>query len=83
MTKVKITRIEIEAYKREILETSVLVNLETAAVMLAVTPRTVRNRVAEGRLTPYNDNLTCKGMRFLASELQAYVREMRRDIDSD
>jgi excisionase family DNA binding protein len=80
MTKVRITRQEIDAYKREVLETSVLVRLDEAAAILAVSTDTVRRRVEEGRLTPYNDNHTRKGIRFLASELQNYVREMRQEL---
>lgn len=74
-----ITRREVEAFKREILESTVLVNINTAASILAVHPRTILRRVEEGRLTPYNDNRTRKHMRFLASELKRYVREMRKD----
>lgn len=77
MTKVRITRDEIEAYKREVLETTVLVRMEEAAVMLAVHPRTIRRMVEERRLEPYNDGQRRNGIRFLASELQKYVREMR------
>lgn len=80
MTKVRITRQEIEAYKREVLQSSVLVKLEEAAVVLAVHPRTVLRRVEEGRLIAYNDNQSHKGIRFLASELQSYVREMRQEL---
>lgn len=76
-TKVRITAAEIDAYKREILETTVLVRIDEAAVMLAVHPRTVRRLVDERRIAPYNDGQRRNGIRFLASELQAYVREMR------
>ena len=73
----RITRKEIDAYKREVLESSVLVRLDEASAILAVSSTTVMRRVDEGRLVPYNDNSTRKGVRFLASELQRYVREMR------
>lgn len=78
--KVRISRDEIDAYKREILETTVLVRVEEAAVMLAVHPRTVRRLVEERRLAPYNDGQRRNGVRFLASELQRYVREMRVEM---
>ncbi len=78
MTKVRITRGEIEAYKREVLETSVLVRLDEAAAILAVSTSTVQRRVEEGKLTAYTDNSTRKGLRILASELQRYVREMKQ-----
>ena len=80
MTKVRITRAEIDAYKREILETSVLVRVDEAAAILAVSRQTVMRRVEEGRIVPYNDNPTSKGVRFLASELKRYVQEMRAEM---
>ena len=78
MIKTRITRQEIDAYKREILESSVLIHLDEAAEILAVSRTTVLRRVDEGRLVAYSDNSTSKGLRFLASELQSYVREMRK-----
>jgi excisionase family DNA binding protein len=78
MVKERITRKEIDAYKREILETCTLIRLDEAATMLAVSHTTVLRRVEEGRLAAYSDNSTSKGVRFLASELQRYVREMRQ-----
>lgn len=78
MVNVRITRDEINAYKREVLESSVLVRLDEAAAIMAVSRSTVINRVNDGRLIPYNDNGNQKGLRFLASELQRYVRSMRQ-----
>ena len=82
MVNVRITRDEIDNYKREILESSVLVRLDEAAAILAVHKSTVVRRVEEGRLTPYNDNGNQKGVRFLAAELQRYVREMRLKVEA-
>ena len=79
MVNVRITRDEIDTYKREVLESSVLVRLDEAAAIMAVSRSTIVRRVEEGRLTPYNDNGNRKGLRFLASELQRYVREMKQD----
>lgn len=73
----RITRREIEGYKREILEQSVLVTLDDAAAILAVSPRTVRRRVEEGLLSTYSDTSDRENTRFLASELRDYVRRMR------
>ena len=83
MTKVRITRQEIDAYKREVLEQSVLVRLDEAAAILAIHPRTLQRRVEEGRIQTYNDNHTKKGMRFLASELRVYVSEMKIDTSAE
>lgn len=77
MVRESITRKDIDTFKKEFLAQSILVKVEEAAQILAVSERTVLRRVEEGRLTPYNDNSNNKGVRFLASELQAYVREMR------
>jgi len=78
MNKERLTRQEIQAYKREMLEACILVSLDEAAAILAVSRTTVLRRVDEGRLSAYNDNSTGKGLRFLASELQRYVREMKQ-----
>lgn len=73
----RITRRDIESYKREVLEQSVLVTLDDAAAILAVSTRTVRRRVEEGLLSTYSDTSDRENTRFLASELRDYVRRMR------
>jgi len=78
MIKERVTRAEIDAYKREILEQSVLVSLEDAAAVLAVSPRTLRRRVEEGLIPTYSDTPDRENTRFLASELCKYVRGMRQ-----
>ena len=78
MNNVYITRKEIEEYKQKVLEQTVLVRLEDAACMLAVSPKTMLRRVEEHKIPSYTDNSTCKNIRFLASELKQYVKEMRR-----
>jgi PP-loop superfamily ATP-utilizing enzyme len=80
MIKERITRQEIETYKREILESSVLVRFDEATAILAVSPSTLRRRVEEKKITPYGDNRSRQHMRFLASELQRYVSEMRIEM---
>lgn len=78
MIKERITRVEIDAYKREILDQCVLVPLEEAATILAVSPRTLRRRVEEGLIPTYSDTPDRENTRFLASELREYVRRMRQ-----
>jgi len=78
---IKITRRDIDLYKREILEESVLIRLDEAAKIMAVSRSTVLRRVDEGKLVPYCDNSTRKGLRFLAKDLQDYVRQMRLDLN--
>ena len=78
MTEIRLTRTEVEAYKRELLEGSVLVTVETAATVLAVHPRTVYRMIEEERLTPYRRSRSdVKGTRILASELKTFVASMR------
>ena len=78
----RITRRDIDAYKRELLEQSVLVRLDEAASIMAVSRSTIIRRIEEGKLTPYNDNGNGnrKGLRFLASELRDYVKQMREGM---
>lgn len=73
----RITRKDLDQYKREILDQTVLVRLDEAAAILAVHPRTLLRRVEDGRIVPYNDNPSSKGIRFLASELRKYVNDMK------
>lgn len=77
MVKEMITRAEIDAVKREIIEKSILVNFDDAAAMLAVSPRTLRRRVDEGLISTYSDTADRSNSRFLAAELREYVRRMR------
>lgn len=77
--KERITRREIDAYKREILDQCVMVTTEDAAAMLAVAPRTIARYVEQGRLTAYNNNSSSKGVRILAADLLEYVRSIRVD----
>lgn len=77
MVKESITRMEIDAYKREVLEQSVLVSLDDAAAILSVSTSTLRRRVREGLLPTYSDTADRENTRFLASELQNYVKRMR------
>ncbi len=73
----QITMADIEAYKREILEQTVLVGIDEAAAIMAVSSRTIRRRVDEGMLSTYSDTPDRSNIRFLASELRTYVRRMR------
>lgn len=77
MVRERITRQEIDAYKREILDQTVLVTLDDAAAVLAVSTRTLRRRVEEGLIPTYSDTPDRGNTRFLASELRDYVRSMR------
>lgn len=81
-TKVRITRQEIDAYKRELLEETVLVTIKDAATMLQVSESTVRRRIDEGRLPVYGENgRESHGLRILASELREYVRSIKLTVN--
>lgn len=84
-----ITIHDVEAYKREILASTVLVKIEVAASILSCSEDTVVRRIKDGRITAYNENAriengelkVSQGTRLLASELQEYVRSIRINKD--
>lgn len=78
MIEERITRREIEACKREMLEQSILVTIEQSAEILAVSPDTVLRLVRNGRLPAYSENgPRSKGVRLLAAELREYVKSIK------
>jgi excisionase family DNA binding protein len=77
----RITRGEIDKYKHGVMVASVLVTPDDAARILSCSPRKVYELVKTGRLSGYSENIRAKGLRILASELQAYVRSIRVDKD--
>jgi excisionase family DNA binding protein len=79
MPRERITRGDIEAFKREVLEQSVLVTPRDAAQMLSCSPRTVLGLVQDGKINAYNGSTRGKGLRLMASELRDYVRSIRID----
>ncbi len=79
--KQRITQHDIDKYKRDILEQSVLVCAREAASILACSERSVHRLVQEGALAAYGKNSGSKGRRFLASELRDYVRSLKIDLD--
>lgn len=78
----RITRKDIDQYKQQILDETVLVDVKATAAILSVSESTVIRRAEDGSLTPYRPpgNRNDKGLRFLASELREYVRQMRDDV---
>lgn len=81
MINERITGRDVDDYKREILEQTVLVEPKVAAKMLSCSERTVFNLASEGEFHGYNRNRGGKGMRFLASELRDYVNSIKIDKD--
>ena len=79
MPKKKHTADMIEAYRREILESSALLRPAEAAEMLGISVSSLKRRVEDGRIAAYRDNPTTSNIRFLASELRDYVKEMRQE----
>ncbi len=81
MREERISRNEIDSYKRDILEHSVLIRVEEVAVMLAVKPCTVKRIIEEGKITAYDrTGRMTSGVRVLASELKEYVRSIRLEL---
>lgn len=81
MTKQRITRLEVEMYKREVLEQSLLVSPKEGAKILSVSERTIYNMVRSGTLHGYSKNRDAKGLRLLAAELVEYVKSIKVDPD--
>ncbi len=75
----RITRSDVVAYKREILEQAVLVAPREAAQMLSCSERTVYRLVREGEIHAYCRTRGSRGLRILASELREYVASIKID----
>jgi hypothetical protein len=73
----RITLGEITAYKREVLERSVLIAPAEVSRILACSPRKVYDLVRSGRLSGYAENRKSKGLRILAKELLEYVESLK------
>jgi len=70
---------DVEAYKREILDESVLVTPNVAAEILSCSERTVYNLVRDGHLHGYSRSRGSRGLRIMARELRDYVNSIRID----
>jgi hypothetical protein len=77
----RITKNDVEIYKREVLERSMLVAPPEAARILACSERTVYDLVRGGYLHGFNRNKGTRGLRILARELQDYVQSIKIDKD--
>jgi len=77
----RITRGDVENYKRSVLESSLLVAPPEAARILACSERKVYDLVRGGRLHGYSQIRGTRGLRILASELQDYVQSIRIAAD--
>lgn len=80
MTRERITRQDITAYKLEIMDQTVLVAAPEAASILSCSERTIFRMVREGDIHAYGQR-GMKGIRFLASELREYVASIKIDRD--
>jgi hypothetical protein len=77
MTEERITRADVSNYKREILESSVLVTVEVAAEILSKSTKSVHRYLQEGRLTAYDPSgRVTNGVRIRAAELRDYVKNI-------
>jgi len=82
MIKEQISRNEIDRYKREILEQSVLVSAANAARVLDCSRAKIHRLAQSGRITAYNENYGQRGLKFLAADLREYVRSIKIDKDT-
>lgn len=78
ISKQYITRNEVEAYKREILEATVLVRIEVAAKIMDCSTDKIGRLIKDGRLRCYNESMN-RGLRVKASELKQYVKSIQID----
>lgn len=77
----RITPEDVRAYKREVLERSLLIAPAEVSRILACSPRKVYDLVRSGRLTGYSENRKAKGLRILAAELLEYVDGLKVNAD--
>lgn len=73
----KLSHSDVEAYKREVLEQSVLVAPAEVAKILSCGERKVYELVKSGELHGYQRNRGGRGLRVLASELRDYVQSIK------
>lgn len=82
MIRERITRQDIDIYKREILEQTVVITIRDAAEMLSCSTSTVRGLIRDGVISQHNRHghgRPCNGTRILAAELRDYVRSIKID----
>ena len=82
MTQERISRQDVLAYKREILEQTVLVAPAEAALILACSERTIHRLVRDGEVHAYGRSKGSRGLRLLASELRSYVASIKIASDA-
>ena len=73
----RLTRQDVAAYKRELLDQTMLVAPAEAAQILACSERSVHRLVREGEIHAYGRNRGSRGLRLLASELRRYVDSIK------
>lgn len=78
-TAERISQSDIDRYKREVLESCVMVTPREAARILSCSTRTIYSLVEIGEIPAYNRSPRLKGLRLLAADLVAYVKKIRVD----
>lgn len=81
MSKQRISQLEVELYKREVLEQSMLVSPKEAAKILSCSETTIYRRVKDGDLKGYSKDRNSKGLRLLAAGLVEYVQSIKINPD--
>ncbi len=77
--KERITMTDVQNYKMDILNESVLVSPNVAAEILSCSERTVHTLVRDGDLHGYARNKGTRGLRILARELRDYFDSIKID----
>lgn len=82
MTTHRISATDVDRYKQQLLDQTVLVAPAEAARILAVSERTLHTLVREGELHGYARQKGSRGLRLLASELKSYVESIKISPDT-
>ena len=80
MSEERISRSEIVEERRRFIRSRMLLTVKDAAVMLAVSPRTVERLIDEGRLPRINEHKNCGRTRVTAAALDEYIISITEEI---
>lgn len=81
MKNISVTKYDVEQYKRDFLDSTVLVSSRVATQVLSRSARSLNQLVEDGKITAYAEGKASCGRRYLASELRSYVESLRVDVE--
>jgi excisionase family DNA binding protein len=83
MSEERIPRNEILEERRRFIRTRMLLTISEAATMLAVSPRTVKGLIDEGRLPRINEHKHAGRTRVTAESIDRYIQSMLDSPETD